>query len=65
MEFINKKLMTMIMMMLIMVLNCFCGMIDQQKTLELISNRNIVRDPHHCESLTGFELEQDLNFNKP
>ena len=34
----------MIMMVIMMMVNCFCGMVDQQKALRLTS---IVRDPYH------------------
>ena len=40
----------------------FCGMADQQRAFSLqkaFPARTIVRDPHHCQSLTC--CEQDLN----
>ena len=36
-------------LMMMMMMNCFCGMVDWQKAFHLISSaRAIVRDPHHC-----------------
>ena len=46
------------MMMIIMMMNWFCGMIDGQKAFSLICSH--VRDPHHRESPT--RREQDLNL---
>ena len=33
-----------------MIMNCFCGMVDQRKAFSLITAGTIVRDPYHCES---------------
>ena len=53
-------------MMMVMMMNCFCGMIDQQRVFSLISSRD------HCQRslllqisdtpLTGFELMQMLSL---
>ena len=45
--------------MKMMMMNCFCGMIDRRKAFSLISSRIIVRDPHYSESPT--RREQGLN----
>ena len=42
-------------MMRMMMMNCFCGMVDQQTCLDLFSAGTIVRDPHHRVSLTRHE----------
>ena len=46
------------MMMMVMMMNCFCGMVDQQRHLVLFP----AGDPHHLESPTC--LEQDLNLRR-
>ena len=55
----------MMMMMMVMVMNCFCGMVDQQKEFSLISSRD------HCQGSSpsqisdtppaGFEPAQNLS----
>ena len=47
----------------LMMMNCFCGMAERQKTFSLISSRTIERDPHHRESLTHHK--QDLKLAEP
>ena len=53
------------MMIMMMIMNCFCGMADRRKVLNLIPAGTIVRDPHHRESPTrrkqGLELAQNLS----
>ena len=55
----------MMMTMMMMIMNCFCGMADRRKVLSLIPAGTIVRDPHHRESPTrrdqGLELAQNLS----
>ena len=34
-------------MMIMMMMNCFCGIVSQQKVFSLVSCRDLVRDPHH------------------
>ena len=44
-----------------MMMNCFCGMVDQKKRrLALFTGGSIVRDPQHLESTTS--REQDLKL---
>ena len=45
-----------------MMMNCFCGMVDRRKVISLISSGAIVRDPHHHEPLT--RREQGLNLRR-
>ena len=47
--------------MIMMMMNCFCGMVDQRR-LALFPAGTIVRDPHHLESPT--RREQGLNLRK-
>ena len=47
-------------MMMMMMMNCFCSMVDRRKALALFPVRTIVRDPHHRESPTRHG--QDLNL---
>ena len=49
-------------MMMMMMMNCFCGMVDRRKAVSLISAGTIVRDPHHRESPT--RREQGLNLRR-
>ena len=37
------------------MMNCFCGMVDQQKVLALFPAGTIARDSHHRESPTRRE----------
>ena len=46
----------------ILMMNCFCGMIDQQKTFSLIPAGTIVRDPHLRES--PIRRGQGLNLRR-
>ena len=49
-------------MMMMMMMNCFCGMVDRRKAFSPISrfpSGTIVRDPHHHESPT--RCEQGFN----
>ena len=46
-----------------MMMNCFCGMVDRRKTLSLISSRDIARDPHHRESPTSREQGMNQGIN--
>ena len=50
-------------MMMMMKMNCFCGMVDRQKVFSPIPAGTIVRDPHHRKSLTC--REQDLTCAEP
>ena len=45
-----------------MMVNCFCGMVDRQTTFSLVYSGTIVRDSHHDKSLT--RGEQDLSLRK-
>ena len=45
-----------------MMMNCFCGIVSQQKVFTLVSCRDLVRDPHHHVSPT--RSEQDLNLRR-
>ena len=49
-------------MMMMMMMNCFSGMVDQRKVFSLIPAGTIVRDPRHRESLTRHE--QGLNLRR-
>ena len=55
----NKESATSVMMMM---MNCFCGMVDRRKALALFPAGTIVRDPHHLESPT--RREQDFNLRR-
>ena len=46
--------------MTMMMMNCFCDMVDRRRCLALFQAGTIVRDPHHHESPTHHE--QDLNL---
>ena len=46
---------------MMMMMNCFCDMVDRRKVFSLIAG-TIVRDPHHRESLTC--REQVLNLRR-
>ena len=50
--------------MIMMMMNCFCGIVDRRKALSLISSRDHHRDHHfhHPKSLT--RREQDLNLRR-
>ena len=50
------------MCLMMMMMNCFCGMVDRKRRLALFAAGTIVRDPHHCESLT--RREQGLNLRR-
>ena len=52
----------MTMMMVMTMMNCLCGMCDQQKPLALFPDGTIVKDLHHHESPT--RSEQDLNLRR-
>ena len=43
-------------------MNCFCGMVDDERRLVLFSAGTIVRDPHHRESPT--RGKQKLNLRR-
>ena len=45
------------MMMMMMMMNGFCGMVDRQKAFTLISSGTIARDPQHRESTTRGEQD--------
>ena len=47
---------------LMMMMNCFCGMVDRQRRLALFPAGTIVTDPHHCESPT--RREQGMNMRR-
>ena len=47
------------MMMMMLMMNCFCDMVDQKRRLALFPARTIIRDPHHREFPT--RREQVLN----
>ena len=49
-------------MMNMMMMNCFCGMVDRRMALILIPASTIVRDPQICKSLKC--REQDLNLRR-
>ena len=49
-------------MMKIMVMNCFCSSLADQKRLALFPTENIVRDSHHRESQT--RRKQGLNLRR-
>ena len=49
-------------MKFMMMMNCFCGMVDWRKRLALFPAGTIVRDPHHRKSPT--RREQDLNLRR-
>ena len=44
------------------MMNCFCGMVTNERQSGPFSVRSIVRDPHHRESPT--RREQDLNLRR-
>ena len=44
------------------MMNCFCGMVDRQKEFSFIPAGTIARDPHYRESPTF--REQDLNLRR-
>ena len=51
--------------LMMMMMNCFCSMVvwlNDGRRLALFPAGAIVRDPHHCESLT--RREQDLNLRR-
>ena len=50
----------MMLLMMMIMMNCFCGMVDRGKAFSLISSRDYVRDPHHRESPARHK--QDLNL---
>ena len=55
------SLSTCMMIMLLMMMNCFCGMmLTGERRLALFAAGTIVRDPHYRESPTL--REQDLNL---
>ena len=45
-----------------MMMNFFRGIVDRRKAFNLISSRDIVRDPHYRESSTC--REQGLNLRR-
>ena len=47
---------------LMMMMNCFCGMVDRQRRLALFPAGTIVTDPHHCESPT--RRKQGMNMRR-
>ena len=49
-------------MIIMMLMNCFCGIVDRRKEFRLISAGTIVRDPHHRESPT--RREQGLSLRR-
>ena len=49
-------------LLMMMTINCFCGMADRQKAFNLFPVGTIVRDPNHLESPT--RCEQDLNLRR-
>ena len=49
-------------LLMMMTINCFCGMVDRQKAFNLFPVGTIVRDPNHLESPT--RCEQDLNLRR-
>ena len=49
-----------LMMMIMMMMNCFCGMVD--RCLALFPAGTVVRDPHHRESPT--RRVQGLNLGR-
>ena len=53
-------MMVMMMMVMMKMMHCFCGMVDR---LVLFPAGTIVRDPHHRESPT--RCEQGLKYAKP
>ena len=55
-QFVNPSRQVMMMM------NCFCGMVDRRKAFSLIPAGTIVRDPHHRKSPT--RREQGLNLRR-
>ena len=59
---INKEAAKILALMMMMTMNCFCGMVDRQKAFSLISSQDHYRDPHHCESLK--HREQGLNLHR-
>ena len=42
-------------LMMMMMMNCFCGIVDRRKAFVLFPDETIVRDPHHRESPTRRE----------
>ena len=54
--------MMMMMMMMMMMINYFVVWLTDERRLALFPVGTIVRDPHHCESLTL--REQDLNLRR-
>ena len=57
----KKNFLLCLLRVLMMMMNCFCGMVDQ-RCLALFPAGTIVRDPHHCESLT--HRKQSLNLHR-
>ena len=55
-------MMIMMMMMMMIMMNCFCCMVERRRAFNLVSRRDIVRDPHHRES--PIRLKQDLNLHR-
>ena len=51
----------MVSLMMMMMMNCFFGMVDEQH-LALFPTGTIVRDPRHHESLT--RCQQDVNQHR-
>ena len=47
---------------MMMMMNCFCGMVDRRKAFSLFPVGTIIRDPHHRKSLT--RCEQGLNLRR-
>ena len=51
--------------MIMMMMNCFCGMVDQGKALSLISSRDLCQRFSQSQILdtprAGFELTQNLS----
>ena len=64
-KLIKQDFVLMIMIIMMMMINCFCGMVDQRKAFSLISS------PDHCQRSSpsrisnppqaGFELAQNLS----
>ena len=49
-------------MQMMVMINCFCGMVDRRKALSLFPSGTIVRDPNHRESPT--RRMQGLNLRR-
>ena len=47
---------------MMMMMNCFCGMVDRERCLALFPAETNVRYPHHDESPT--RREQGLNLRR-